>query len=84
MAEEKILILNLRKDTLKAPRTRRSRDEILILKRKVAKFSKNGKVKISEKLSEKIWSRGGTNSVKKLKVKITKKDDGSASVDLAA
>lgn len=83
MAEEKIIILNLRKDSLKTPKWRRGKDIISILRRKVGKISRSEKVKIDPKINEKFWSRGPKNPEKKLKIKIRKNDDGSVNCELA-
>lgn len=82
MAEEKVMVFNLRQAALKTPKQRRSRDIISILRRGAAKFSKNGEVKIDPKISEKIWSRGRKNPQMKLKIKLRKLDNGSVETEL--
>jgi large subunit ribosomal protein L31e len=83
MTEEKIMVLNLRKKAVETPKTRRSQDTMSILKRRLAKLSKNGEVKIDPKISERIWSRGAKMPAKKLKLKIAHLEDGSVKVELA-
>ncbi len=83
MVEEKILILNLRKDLVKTPKWRRSKSIASLLRKRVAKFSKTGKVKIDAKISEQLWSRGIKSPPTHLKVKIKKLDDGSVEAQLA-
>ncbi len=82
MAEEKTLVINLRRDALKTPKHRRSRDAMSILRRRVAKFSKSGKVKIDPKTSERIWSRGAKNPHMRIRIKVRKLDDGSVETEL--
>jgi large subunit ribosomal protein L31e len=83
MAEEKIVIFNLRKLSVETPKLRRSQDTMSILRRQLAKLSKNGKASIDPKISEKVWSRGVRMPAKKLKLKVTKMDDGSVKAELA-
>lgn len=82
MAEEKVIIFNLRKDALKTPKWRRSGDAASILRRQLAKFSKTGKVKIDSKTNEKIWARGVKYPTMKLRIKVKKLDDGSVETEL--
>lgn len=82
MAEEKVLVFNLRRDALKAPKWRRSKDVASLLRRRVMKFSKSGKVEIGNGISEAIWSRGSRSPPMRLRLKITKLDDGSVKAEL--
>ena len=84
MAEERTLTINLRKDALKTPKHTRSEDALSILRRRVAKFSKTGKVRIDPKISERVWSRGTKNPHLKLRVKVRKLDDGSVETELVS
>ena len=84
MAEEKTVVFNLRKELLKCPRTSRSKDAILILKRRAARFSSNGEVKVGQDVSEKIWSRGLEHTPTRLRLKVKRQDDGSVSLEMAA
>lgn len=84
MAEEKTVVFNLRKELLKNPKTRRSRDAIALLRRRAARLSGNGEVKIGKDVSEKIWSRGLEKPVMKLRLKVKRQDDGSVRLELAA
>lgn len=84
MAEDKILVFNLRKAALKTPKTRRSGDVLSILRRRAAKFSKNGKVKIDERTNLAIWARGRKSPKLSLRLKIKKLDDGSVETELVS
>lgn len=84
MAEEKVLVFNFRRASLKTPKLRRSRDLVSILRRRIAKLSKNGQVKIDPKLNAKIWSRGRKAPYMRLKMRIRKLDDGSVETELVS
>lgn len=82
MAEEKIIILNLRKDSLRTPKWRRTSDAVSILRRRIAKFSKGGRVKIDRRTNDTIWSRGARTPKMRLRIKVKKLDDGSVETEL--
>lgn len=83
MADEKIVVLNLRRRSVETPKLRRSQDTMSILRRQLAKLSKNGEAKIDPKVSEKVWSRGAKMPAKRLKLKVTHLEDGSVRAELA-
>jgi ribosomal protein L31E len=83
MAEEKVLVLNLRKESLKTPKWRRGKDIVSILRRRVARISKSENVRIDPKINELFWSRGPKMPEKILRVKIKKSDDGKVTAELA-
>lgn len=80
MAEEKIMVINLRKKVLERPRWKRSKSTLNILKDILKKQTKTDKLKIDKNLNEKIWSR--SKPLTKLRLKIIKSDDGSVKVEL--
>ncbi len=80
MAEEKIMVINLRKKVLERPRWERSKSTLTILKDVLKKQTKTEKIKIDKNLNEKIWSR--SKPLTKLRIKIIKSDDGSVKVEL--
>lgn len=82
MAEEKVLVFNLRRDALKAPKWRRSKDVASLLRGRLMKFSKSGKVNIDSRISEAIWSRGSRSPLMRLRLRIRKLDDGSVKAEL--
>lgn len=82
MAEEKILVFSLRKEALKTPKWRRSGDAASILRRKLAKFSKTGTVRIDSKTNDRLWQRGVKYPPMKLRLRVKKLDDGSVETEL--
>jgi large subunit ribosomal protein L31e len=82
MVEEKIITLNLRKKIIGKARWKRSRSTLNVLKEILKKQTKSDKIKIDKKLNEKIWSRSSEKPSTKLKIKLTKLDDGSVKVEL--
>jgi len=81
MAEEKVVVLNLRKKLLKTPKWKRSK-ELMGLLKKIIEKQGSKKITIDKKLNEKIWSRSIENPPTKLRVKIIKPDDKSVRVEL--
>lgn len=81
MAEDKILVFNIRKDAIKTPKWRRSKDAMAILIRDVAKHSTNGKVKIDQATNELMWRKGGKWPQLKFRLKVKKMDDGSVQTE---
>jgi large subunit ribosomal protein L31e len=81
MVEEKILTLNLRKKLIEKPRWKRSNSVVKILKDVLKERTKAEKIKIDEKLNKKIWVRSIKKPLTKLRVKVTKLDDGSVKVE---
>jgi large subunit ribosomal protein L31e len=79
---ERIYTIPLRRGTIKAPRTRRAKKAIFVLKEFIVKHMKTEDIKISEKLNLHIWSQGMRNPIMKVKVVATKNDKGQASVKL--
>jgi large subunit ribosomal protein L31e len=82
MAEEKILNLNLRKQSLQVAKWRRSKDLTQLLKQVLKKKLKSDKIKIEKKLNEAIWKRGMENPPTKLRLKTVKQEDGTIKIDL--
>ncbi len=83
MAEEKILTINIRKDALKTPKSRRGQDAASILRRKLSKFSKGKRVVIGQRINAALWGRGVKYPALKMRVKVTKNDDGSIFAEMA-
>lgn len=80
MAEEKIIILNLRKKSLETARWMRNEKSVRILRKILAKQTKGKKLKIGKELNEKIWENPKLPS--KIRVKITKLDDKTFEANL--
>lgn len=82
MAEEKTITLNLRKESVKTPKWRRSKDILSILRRRVERMTRSDDVSIDPKINEKFWARGPKFPDKVLKLKIKKADDGKVTTEL--
>ncbi|MFT4313032.1 MAG: hypothetical protein ACMXYA_01365 [Candidatus Woesearchaeota archaeon] len=82
MAIERIYTVSLRKGTLKAPRTRRTKKAIRELGVFVKKHMKCSTFKLSEKLNEHIWQNGMSNPIMKVKIIAVKDDKHNVSVRL--
>ena len=74
MAEEKIIIVNLRKELSGSPQWERSRRAVKILKRLILKKTKSQEIKIDSKINEKIWKRGIRHPKVKLKLRVSKEN----------
>jgi len=83
MAEEKILTINLRKALVKSRKWEKARDYLKVLRELLRRKFKTDKIKIDGKLNEKIWWRGIENPPSKLKIRVTKSDDGTVKAGLA-
>ncbi len=79
--EEKILMINLRKELVGKPYWKRAKDAASILRGILKKKTKADKILISQSLNEKLWSRGIEKPSVKLRVKIIK-DGDTARVEL--
>lgn len=81
-SNEIVLKLNLR-DVKKASRRKRAPYAVRLIKRLVARYVKVdvNKVKIGNGLNEFMWSRGIQKPPSKVKVKVTKREDGTVLVE---
>jgi large subunit ribosomal protein L31e len=79
---ERIYTIPLRRGTMTAPRTRRAKKAIFVLKDFIEKHMKSSDIKISEKLNLHIWSQGMRNPIMRVKVNVTKDDKGTVFVKL--
>ena len=82
MADEKIFIVPLRRGTQKAPMYRRSKKAVNVLREYVAKHMKTDQVRIGMSINLKIWERGIKNPPHKLKIVVTKNEEGVATAEL--
>ncbi|MEM2192207.1 MAG: 50S ribosomal protein L31e [Candidatus Hadarchaeales archaeon] len=82
MAEEKIYIIPLSK-VKKAPKYKRAKKAIGLVREFLARHTKEPEIKLDRSVTEKIWERGSKKPPTKIKVKVTKKDDGTVWVYLA-
>ncbi len=75
MAEEKIFIINLRREFSKKPNYKRSKKAVTAVKEYIQKHLKVDDVKIGKNLNLKIWERGRKNPPPKIKVKAVVEED---------
>ena len=68
-AEERIYIVPLRKAKYRAPRTKRAAKAMRFLRRFISKHMKADKVKITQRLNERLWERGISYVPSRLKVR---------------
>lgn len=83
MVDEKILILNLRKESLKVRKWKRSSGLMKILRANLRKHTKAKELKIDKSINERIWSSGIEKPIVKLRIRIKKVDDNTAKAELA-
>lgn len=82
MTFERTYTIPLRQGTIKAPRTRRAKKAILVLREFVAKHSKSDAIVIGQELNDLIWSQGMRNPPMKVVVTVKKEKDGKVYVNL--
>lgn len=81
MAEEKIVVLNLRRDFLKARRGMKSNRAVNALRQKIQRMFKEHEVVIDKAVNEAVWKRGMKNPRAKLKLRV-KTDEKTVRVEL--
>jgi large subunit ribosomal protein L31e len=82
MAEEKIIMVNLRKELKKVPRWTRASKAVRIIKEILEKQIETENLEIDKNLNEKIWSRSSKNPPVKLRIKIVKVDEKTSKAEL--
>jgi large subunit ribosomal protein L31e len=82
MADEKIILLNLRKELVEYPKWKRSGRAMSIIRERVGKHAKSGKIKFDKKINEVVWSKGSSKPSFALRLKVTKMQDNSVKVTL--
>jgi large subunit ribosomal protein L31e len=80
---ERTYTIPLRRGTMLAPRTRRAKKAVNVLKEYLVKHLKTDQIKLSEKLNETIWQNGIRNPVMKVTVTAVKDEKGVAFVRLS-
>jgi len=75
MADEKIYVIPLRRDFLKAPNYKRSERAISTIREFLIRHTKAEQVKIGRYLNLEIWKHGRKNPPGKIKVKVLKQDN---------
>jgi large subunit ribosomal protein L31e len=82
MALERTYIIPLRKEWLKAPKYKRAKKAMSAVKEFLAKHMKSDNIKIGTNLNMKLWERGIKSPPHKIKVSVTKEDDGTVKAEL--
>ncbi len=82
MPEERIYVIPLR-DVRKAPRGRRTPRAVKIVREFLMRHMKARKVKIDEGLNKRLWERGIERTLRRVRVRAVKQDDGSVEAFLA-
>lgn len=85
--EQKVILereynVPLRKGWLKAPRYKRSKKAVTVLKQFLEKHMKSDDVKLGMHVNQHIWKHGIKNPPHHVKVKVVKFDDGSVKAEL--
>jgi ribosomal protein L31E len=75
------LTLNLR-DAYKAPKLRRAKRAINLLRAKITRISKAQRVRLSNELVSYIWSRGAEKPPRKVPIVIERGEEGVVDVKL--
>ena len=86
MAEEKVMVFNLRKDHLKNAKWKRTSSAVRILKERLAKLTDDrdvASVKLDAKVNDRIWKRGARKATTDLKLRVRKIKDGQIKAELA-
>jgi len=80
---ERIYTIPLRKGVMQAPRTRRAKKAILVLREFISHHMKSEDIALSQALNEHIWQNGMRNPIMKVTVAAIKDDKNKVSVRLA-
>jgi large subunit ribosomal protein L31e len=81
--ESRIYTVTLKQNTLTAPKWRRTKKAVTILREYLEKHTKSDNIRISRWVNEHLWSKGGKNPPSKISVKVTKEKDNVINVELA-
>jgi large subunit ribosomal protein L31e len=81
-AEERIYTVPLGRAWV-APRYRRAEKAVTVLRKFVQRHMKPDEVIIDPTVNEAIWARGITNPPRKIRVRLSKDDEGIVTVSLA-
>lgn len=81
-AEERIYTVPLGRAWV-APRYRRAEKAVTVLRKFVQRHMKPEEVLIDPTVNEAIWARGITNPPRKIRVRLSKDDEGIVTVSLA-
>jgi len=81
-AEERIYTVPLGRAWV-VPRYRRAEKAVTILRKFVQRHMKPEEVIIDPTVNEAIWARGITNPPRKIRVRLSKDDEGTVTVSLA-
>jgi len=80
---ERIYTIPLRKGVMQAPRTRRAKKAIFVLREFITHHMKSEDISLSQSLNEHIWQNGMRNPIMKVTVAVVKDDKNKVTVRLA-
>jgi len=73
---ERIFTINLRKATLNAPRWKKSKRSVAIVREFLKRHMKADEIKIGSSITEKIWESGNQNPPNKIRIKVVETEEG--------
>ena len=71
------------RDAFEAPRYRRAKAAVRVIKEFAARHMKSEKIKLDSELNELLWSRGITTPPRRVRLEMERDEDGVVSVRLA-
>jgi len=73
--EEKIFVINLRRELLRVPRQQKSKRALSTIREYLKRHMKAKEIKIGDSINKEIWSGSDWNPPGKLKIKAIKNDE---------
>lgn len=80
--EERILTINLRRNSLKVSRNQRAKRAINTIRKSLERHMKSGDIEIGSSVNEIIWKGGSQKIPPKVKLKVVKRADGKVTAEL--
>lgn len=74
--KERIYTINIRKAISKAPRWKKSKRSVAVVREFLKRHMKGDEVKIGKSITEKIWEGGNQNPPKKIRIKAIETEEG--------
>ena len=81
--EERIYVVPLAKEYMKAPNWNRTKRAVKVLKKFVTRHMKPEALYVSQEVNERLWENGIKNPPRKIRVRVTKSVEGLVRVFLA-
>jgi len=73
---ERIFTINLRKAILNAPRWKKSKRSVAVVREFLKKHMKTDEIKIGKSITEKIWKSGNQNPPNKIRIRVVETEEG--------